>query len=124
MLALLKHNAKVYIASRSQTKFDVVLATIDEEQKQRLKFLLLDLSSLKACVNAAEHFGRVEERCDVLIANAALSIMVSLTMGIFKSHGRKIEGLNLIAVCFNGRWLRDPVCGQWEIEIVNILLHY
>ncbi|KAH6665434.1 putative carbonyl reductase [Halenospora varia] len=75
VLALLKHNAKVYIASRSQSKFDAMLAALEEEQKPRLKFLPLDLSSLKACVDAAENFGRAEERCDVLVANAALSIM-------------------------------------------------
>lgn len=101
MLAFLKRNAKVYIASRSQSKFDAVLATLEEEQKQRLKFLLLDLSSIKACVNAAEYFGRVEERCDVLVANAALSIMVSPTTERIISCGRRNEGLNLIALCFN-----------------------
>lgn len=88
MLALLKHKAKVYIASRSQAKFDAVFATLQEEQKQRLKFLLLDLSSLKACVDAAENFGRMEERCDVLVANAALSIMVGLTTKRIKLHAK------------------------------------
>ena len=102
VLALLNHSAKVYIASRSQSKFDAVVATLEEGQKQRLKFLLLDLSSLKACVDAAESFGRMEKRCDVLIANAALSIMVRLAIGRMKPHGREDNKLTLIALCFDG----------------------
>lgn len=49
---------------------------VTAEQKQRLKFLLLDLSSMDACAKAADAFMTYEQRLDVLIANAALSIMV------------------------------------------------
>lgn len=81
-IALLKHNAKVYIASRSRAKFETMISElqyIDEDQKQRLKFLPLDLSSMKSCVDAAHAFNLLEQRLDVVIANAALSIMVSLS---------------------------------------------
>lgn len=60
-----------------------MLATVEAEQRQRLKYLQLDLSSLNACADAAKHFELVEDRCDVIIANAALSIMVSSNMESF-----------------------------------------
>jgi NAD(P)-dependent dehydrogenase (short-subunit alcohol dehydrogenase family) len=42
-----------------------------------MEFLELDLSDMKSCVLAAKHFAGSEERLDVLIANAALSVVVS-----------------------------------------------
>lgn len=42
-----------------------------------LHFLELDLSDARSCISAAKRFSELEERLDVLIANAALSVVVS-----------------------------------------------
>jgi NAD(P)-dependent dehydrogenase (short-subunit alcohol dehydrogenase family) len=42
-----------------------------------LRFLELDLSDARSCISAAKQFSELEERLDVLIANAALSVVVS-----------------------------------------------
>jgi len=79
-LALLRKNAKVYIASRSKSKFDVAVqqthGILDESQRANIRFLQLDLSSISDCVEAAGRFLVLEQRLDVVIANAALSLMV------------------------------------------------
>ncbi|KAH6703188.1 putative carbonyl reductase [Leptodontidium sp. MPI-SDFR-AT-0119] len=78
-LALLRHHARVYIASRSSSKFEAVLKNIKnflpESQTSNLKFLRLDLSSIRECVSASKQFLETEERLDCVVANAALSIM-------------------------------------------------
>ncbi|KAK0123918.1 hypothetical protein ONS95_008908 [Cadophora gregata] len=78
-IALLHHNAKVYIASRSQSKFDDVVtkgkAILPRVQADNLKFLKLDLSDIRECVVAAKRFLEGEERLDCVVTNAALSIM-------------------------------------------------
>jgi hypothetical protein len=63
------------------------LQGVDEDQKQRLKFLPLNLSSMKACVEAARAFALIEERLDVVVANAALSIMVIPFRGLSRRYG-------------------------------------
>ncbi|KUL85572.1 hypothetical protein ZTR_08057 [Talaromyces verruculosus] len=75
---LLKHNAKVYVASRSKGKFDQLcnyLESIDPHMTAGLHFLELDLSNARSCISAAKRFSELEERLDVLIANAALSVV-------------------------------------------------
>ncbi|PVH76530.1 putative carbonyl reductase [Cadophora sp. DSE1049] len=78
-LALLQRNAKVYIASRSQSKFDdvvtKVMTILTAFQAANLKFLKLDLSSIRECARAAKEFLEIEEQLDCVVANAALSIM-------------------------------------------------
>jgi retinol dehydrogenase-12 len=100
VLQLLYHNAQVYIASRSRAKFDELVNEARELLSlkeyglgvpSRLKFLQLDLSDLKSCVSAAQQFLAVENRLDVVVANAALSVMVSLLLlddGIFSATDR------------------------------------
>lgn len=41
-----------------------------------LHFLELDLSDSRSCISAAKRFSELEERLDVLITNAALSVVV------------------------------------------------
>jgi retinol dehydrogenase-12 len=80
VIQLLKRNAKVYVASRSKSKFDQLsdyLESVDSLLVTRMEFLELDLSDMKSCVLAAKQFAELEERLDVLIANAALSVVVS-----------------------------------------------
>jgi hypothetical protein len=54
--ALLAHNAKVYIAARSQGKAEEAIRELKEETGKEGIFLKLDLSDLKAVKAAAEEF--------------------------------------------------------------------
>lgn len=42
-----------------------------------MKFLEIDLSDMGSCISAAKRFAELEDRLDILIANAALSVVVS-----------------------------------------------
>lgn len=42
-----------------------------------LRFLELNVSDSRSCISVAKQFSELEERLDVLIANAALSVVVS-----------------------------------------------
>ncbi|KAJ6093931.1 carbonyl reductase [Penicillium canescens] len=75
---LLRHNAKVYVASRSKGKFEQLfnhLKSVDPHIAAGLNFLQLDLSDTTSCISAAKHFAKLEARLDVLIANAALAVV-------------------------------------------------
>ncbi|KAK4493937.1 hypothetical protein PRZ48_015123 [Zasmidium cellare] len=68
-----KCNASVYIAGRSQAKYDEAAASIKEacpRSKGRLAFLNLDLSDLSTIKPAAEAFMRQEKELHVLKNNA------------------------------------------------------
>jgi len=56
--ALLAHNAKVYIAARSQAKAEEAIKELKEDTGKEAIFLKLDLSDLKAVKAAAEEFQR------------------------------------------------------------------
>lgn len=83
-MQLVRHNAKVYIASRSRTKFDELVEETEElsrlgtasERSGGLEFLQLDLSDMENCITAARRFLEIEKRLDVVVANAALSVVV------------------------------------------------
>ncbi|KAH7130114.1 putative carbonyl reductase [Dendryphion nanum] len=76
VIQLLQHNARVYIASRSKKKFQELLEDLSETDKyQSLRFLELDLSDVRSCIHAAKQFKELETRLDILVANAALSVM-------------------------------------------------
>lgn len=53
------------------------LESADAPRATSLRFLELDLSDMRSCISAAKRFIELEERLDVLIANAALSVVVS-----------------------------------------------
>lgn len=82
------------MASRSKTKFRELLEclSIHDNGQSSLKFLELDLSDMKSCIRAAKQFEELETRLDVVVANAALSVMVGPKMKrnlhIFGMHGR------------------------------------
>ncbi|KAH7378607.1 hypothetical protein BKA64DRAFT_728264 [Cadophora sp. MPI-SDFR-AT-0126] len=65
----------------------LLLKTFSLEQIPDLAGKVMIVTGLKACVDAAENFGRLEERCDVLVANAALSIMP----GVLTVDGYEIQ---------------------------------
>ena len=84
-LQCLRHNAKVYIASRSRAKFDALTRELETSSVRlecdpissgSLEFLPLDLMDMKDCIRAAKEFVSKEQRLDVVIANAALAVAV------------------------------------------------
>ncbi|PCH41884.1 hypothetical protein WOLCODRAFT_72344 [Wolfiporia cocos MD-104 SS10] len=58
--ALLEHNAKVYMASRSKDKAETAIREFKEQMGKEAIFLELDLSSLVSARKAAEEFLRYE----------------------------------------------------------------
>ncbi|EGN98303.1 hypothetical protein SERLA73DRAFT_183239 [Serpula lacrymans var. lacrymans S7.3] len=70
--ALLSHNAKVYVAARSQEKSAEAIQDLKNMTGKEAVFLKLDLSSLKAVKAAAEEFLSKETRLHALINNAGV----------------------------------------------------
>ncbi|OAQ68030.1 short-chain dehydrogenase [Pochonia chlamydosporia 170] len=72
-----KHNAKVYIAARSEDKSTAAIASIKQQypkSKGQLIFLHLDLGDLTTIPKSAEQFLRQESRLDVLWLNAGVMV--------------------------------------------------
>ncbi|KAI0737631.1 NAD-P-binding protein [Daedaleopsis nitida] len=74
--ALLRKNAKVYLAARSPEKAQKVIEELASEEKagggNRAEFLKLDLSDLAAVREAALEFKKRETRIDMLFLNAGI----------------------------------------------------
>jgi NAD(P)-dependent dehydrogenase (short-subunit alcohol dehydrogenase family) len=66
------------VASRSKNKFQELVEglSVPDHYESSLRFLELDLSDMKSCIHAAKQFEKLETRLDVVVANAALSVMV------------------------------------------------
>lgn len=63
--------AKIYIASRTESKVVKAISTLESTHPQlkgRLEFLQLDLKSLKGVAKAAEEFQGREDRLDGIVA--------------------------------------------------------
>nr|AOS89741.1 putative short chain dehydrogenase/reductase [Aspergillus welwitschiae] len=74
-IELARHGARVYIASRSQTRFEHARRDIIAECSERevdVRFLNLDLSSMSSVRHAAEQFIRQESRLHLLVNNAGI----------------------------------------------------
>lgn len=56
--ALLNHNAKVYIAARSQEKAEVAIKDLKNSTGKEALFLKLDLANLKSVKASAEEYLR------------------------------------------------------------------
>ena len=67
---MLKHNAKVYLAARSQEKEAAAIAALKEETGRETIFLQLDLASLASVKAAAQEFLSKEPELHVLFCNA------------------------------------------------------
>ncbi|CCM06190.1 uncharacterized protein FIBRA_08432 [Fibroporia radiculosa] len=70
--ALLEHNAKVYMASRSQEKAEAAINELKEQTGKEALFLQLDLSSLASIRRSAEEYLSKERELHVLINNAGI----------------------------------------------------
>ncbi|RXW24438.1 hypothetical protein EST38_g1428 [Candolleomyces aberdarensis] len=70
--ALLNHNAKVYIATRSQEKTEKAIQDLKNETGKEAIFLKLDLANLKSSKAAAEEYLSKETELHVLFNNAGV----------------------------------------------------
>lgn len=70
--ALLAHNAKVYIAVRSQEKAEEAIKDLREETGKDAHFLKLDLADLKSIEAAVKTFTSQEKELHVLYNNAGV----------------------------------------------------
>ncbi|KAK8915605.1 putative oxidoreductase [Metarhizium anisopliae] len=74
---LYQHNAKVYLAARSEDKTAAAISSLREQHPQSkgdLVFLPLDLADLSSIAQSAERFLRLESRLDVLWLNAGVMV--------------------------------------------------
>ncbi|EIW52321.1 NAD-P-binding protein [Trametes versicolor FP-101664 SS1] len=72
--ALLQHNAKVYMASRSKDKAEKAIAALKEATGKEALFHELDLSSLASVKKSAEEFLTKEHELHILYNNAGVMI--------------------------------------------------
>ncbi|KAJ6496056.1 NAD(P)-binding protein [Mycena sanguinolenta] len=70
--ALLQHNAKVYLAARSEEKAKEAIADLKSQTGKEAIFLRLDLADLHSVKRAAEEFTKKENRLHVLFNNGGL----------------------------------------------------
>ncbi|KAF8659670.1 hypothetical protein AX16_001811, partial [Volvariella volvacea WC 439] len=70
--ALLAHNAKVYLAARSQEKASQAIKDLLQETGKEAIFLKLDLSDLKSIKRSAEEFQSKEKELHILFNNAGV----------------------------------------------------
>ncbi|KAH9920280.1 NAD(P)-binding protein [Fomitopsis serialis] len=70
--ALLEHNAKVYMASRSKEKADAAIKELVQQTGKEAIFLELDLSSLASVRKSAEEFMSKEKELHILFNNAGV----------------------------------------------------
>ncbi|KAF9055839.1 hypothetical protein BJ165DRAFT_1412265 [Panaeolus papilionaceus] len=72
--ALLNHNAKVYMAARSQEKAEEAIAQLKKETGKEGIWLKLDLADLNSIKSAAEEFAKKEKELHVLFNNAGVMV--------------------------------------------------
>ncbi|KAF5377140.1 hypothetical protein D9757_008776 [Collybiopsis confluens] len=87
---LLRHNAKVYIAARSQERSEIAIKELKEKTGKEAVFLKLDLNDLATIRATVDEFLKKETQLHVLINNAGvyLSPMDQLTVqGFDKQFG-------------------------------------
>ncbi|SCZ96362.1 BZ3500_MvSof-1268-A1-R1_Chr8-2g10143 [Microbotryum saponariae] len=70
--ALLKKNAKVYLAAQSQDKAEKAIASLKQETGREAIFLKLNLGDLASIKPSAEEFLSKEKKLDVLFNNAGV----------------------------------------------------
>ncbi|KAF5377139.1 hypothetical protein D9757_008777 [Collybiopsis confluens] len=70
---LLRRNAKVYIAARSQEKSEIAIQELKEKTGKEAVFLKLDLNDLATIRHTVDEFLKKETQLHVLINNAGIS---------------------------------------------------
>ncbi|KAJ7154081.1 NAD(P)-binding protein [Mycena filopes] len=70
--ALLQHNAKVYIATRSAEKTKAAIEDLKAQTGKEAEFLSVDLADLQSIKRGAEEFLKKESRLDVLFNNGGV----------------------------------------------------
>jgi len=69
--ALLEHNAKVYLAARSEQKANAAIERLKQETgKNDVYWLKLDLADIPSCAAAAKELASKEKKLDILYNNA------------------------------------------------------
>ncbi|KLO08981.1 NAD-P-binding protein [Schizopora paradoxa] len=71
---LLSKNAKVYMASRSQTKAEAAIADLEKETGKKAIFLELDLADLGSIKRSAETFQSTEKELHILFNSGGVMI--------------------------------------------------
>ncbi|KAI5115554.1 hypothetical protein M0805_001883 [Coniferiporia weirii] len=74
VLALLRKNAKVYIAARSRSKAEATIAELKEKTGKEALFLELDLASLKSVKKAAGEYRSKESQLHILFNNGGVMV--------------------------------------------------
>ncbi|KAJ7782022.1 hypothetical protein DFH07DRAFT_792336 [Mycena maculata] len=69
---LLNHNAKVYMASRSQSKAKIAIEDLKEQTGKEALFLQLDLGDLKTIKASADEFLQKESELHILFNNGGV----------------------------------------------------
>ncbi|KAL2061587.1 hypothetical protein VTL71DRAFT_6964 [Oculimacula yallundae] len=91
----------IYIASRSQAKYDTALSELKRlypNSHSRIEFLKLDLADLSTIRASAEEFMRREKRLDVLTNNAGL---MNPPIGSTTAQGLELQmGTNCVGTMF------------------------
>ncbi|KAJ7197769.1 hypothetical protein GGX14DRAFT_526004 [Mycena pura] len=72
--ALLQHNAKVYIAARSEEKARAAIQDLKSETGKEAEFLRVDLADLPSIKRAAEEFAQKETQLHVLFNNGGVMV--------------------------------------------------
>ncbi|EAU85783.2 hypothetical protein CC1G_15043 [Coprinopsis cinerea okayama7 len=104
--ALLAHNAKVYVAARSETKAEETIRVLKELTGKEALFLKLDLGDLKSVKQAAEEFQRKETELHILFNNAgvgATPIEMTTVQGYDMQFGTNVLGSLPFSVTASGR---------------------
>jgi NAD(P)-dependent dehydrogenase (short-subunit alcohol dehydrogenase family) len=113
---LYQHDARVYLAARSETKTTSVIKEIKKthpDSKGELIFLKLELDDLSTIKSSAEEFLAKESRLDVLWLNAG--VMVPPADAKTK-QGYQLElGINNLGHYFFASFLRDVLASTAKI---------
>jgi retinol dehydrogenase 12 len=79
--ALLEHNAKVYLAARSEERASAAISKLKKETgKSDIHWLKLDLGDIPSCAAAAKELASKERKLDILFNNAYVPFTTELKL--------------------------------------------